>query len=708
MPPAASVRYRRGAVIALLAALAIAASLVFGGEMDLLDALVYDLSLTATSRRPGAETKPVAVIALDPDSLASPELAATPRVFLSPQWARLTDALLAANVRAIGFDIIFVYSANAFPAFAAHERQYDQSFLAALHRARDRVVLARSARAEPHRSFFYAVFDPVADAGRSEPGAIAYAELAADGDGVFRHMVPWLKTGDGQTVPTFAAALLRRAKGPAMPNPLLLAPRTPLESLPAYRLIDVLRCSKKSPAALREAFAGKVVLIGSNLPEEDRKRTPDRFMPPATPYPAAAGAAASPGAGCRLDRLGASDPGSGTSPGVFVHAAAVSEVLTGNLVRPVPSPVRALAAGATAAGGALFGFALGPVTAAFGVAAIAAACLAAAPLLLGWGLWFPAVLPAAAAVIAMLIAYIVRFLVEERRRRRVQNAFGHYLAPAIVDTLVESEAPLRLGGEAREVTIMFADLSGFTALSGRLGPEALMQVTNAYLALIVAAVEATGGYVDKFIGDAVMGIWGAPAPNPDHAAAAAHAALRAVAAVMRAKAAADARGEPGYSLKIGLNSGPAVIGNVGAEDRYNYTAVGETVNIASRLEGVPGDYACRIVAGPATAAAIADRFVLCELDWIKVKGKEDAIAIYELVAERDGADPEALAYPERYRAALALYRAGDFAAAEDLWRRVHHPSLDSHSPPLVMAERAAALRVAPPEAWDGVYVKTTK
>jgi adenylate cyclase len=148
-------------------------------------------------------------------------------------------------------------------------------------------------------------------------------------------------------------------------------------------------------------------------------------------------------------------------------------------------------------------------------------------------------------------------------------------------------------------------------------------------------VEANGGYVDKFIGDAVMGVWGAPAPNPDHAAAAARATLQAVDEVSKAKAAADARGEHGYSLKIGINSGPAVVGKVGAPERYNYTSVGETVNIAARLESLPGDYGCKIVIGTATAKAIEDRFLVCELDWMKVKGKAEAFPVYELLGEKD-------------------------------------------------------------------------
>ncbi len=692
-------RYRRAIVTIVLGMLAAGASLVAGDRMGLLDGLVYDLSLAVTDRRPGTKDEPVAVIALDRDSLDADELAALPRVFLSPVWARIVNGLSDAGARAIGFDIIFSYSANRFPGLAG---QYDRDFLAALARARGHVVLARSAGAYPAQPFVAAVFDPKADAGKPEPSAIGYAELSPDPDGVFRRVAARVATTDGQEVPTFAAALLDHAQGPALPLQVLLSPRRPLEAMPAYRLVDVLRCLDRDPAAVRQAFAGKIVLVGTTLPEEDRKRTPDRFMAPSASAKPASG-------GCSLDRLGASDPQGGTSPGMFVHAAAIEAVLTGNLIRPVPPLGRAAASAIMAIAGALLGFALSPVLGAFAIAALLALCLAGAPALLGFGLWFPAVLPCLAAVTAMVVAYVVRFVIEDRRRRRVQHAFGHYLAPAIVTQLLDSEAPLRLGGEEREVTIMFADLSGFTALSGKVGPAELMAVTNFYLAIIAAAVEATGGYIDKFIGDAVMGIWGAPAPDPDHAASAAHAALQAVADVMQAKADADTAGRPGYAVKIGLNSGRAVVGNVGAEKRYNYTAVGETVNIAARLESVPGDYACRIVVGPATATAIADRFVLNELDWIKLKGKAEPIPVYELVAAKSDADAKALAYPAAFHTALDRYRAGEFAAAEKGWRgAARHPYITGLSPPLVMAERAAVLRADPPADWDGVYVKATK
>jgi adenylate cyclase len=136
------------------------------------------------------------------------------------------------------------------------------------------------------------------------------------------------------------------------------------------------------------------------------------------------------------------------------------------------------------------------------------------------------------------------------------------------------------------------------------------------------------------------------------------------------------------------------------------------VNIAARLESVPEDYGCRIVIGPTTAVATADRFVLCELDWIKVKGKEEAFSVFQLVAERTTADAAELLYPDRYKAGLECYRAGDFAAAEHLWRQqAKHLAGVSHnanSPPLVMARRCIELRAAPPVVWDGVFIKTSK
>jgi hypothetical protein len=195
------------------------------------------------------------------------------------------------------------------------------------------------------------------------------------------------------------------------------------------------------------------------------------------------------------------------------------------------------------------------------------------------------------------------------------------------------------------------------------------------------------------------------------------AALAAAGRIRVASAAAAARGEHGFSVKIGLNSGPAVVGNVGTAQRYNYTAVGETVNVASRLESVPGLYGCALVVGPTTAESAAAEFLLRELDVIQVKGREAPLTIWEPIVRVVDASAEQHERVRRYAAALALYRARRFADAAGLWEALardeagdDHDATDAPvNPPARMAERARAFIAQPPPAsWTGVWVLTGK
>ena len=458
---------------------------------------------------------------------------------------------------------------------------------------------------------------------------------------------------------------------------LLINYRGPPRTVPSLSFADLL-AGRVAPGKL----AGRIVLIGAS------------FMGSRDSYPQPFGS--TPMAGVErvaniIDTIISRDfinPVSGGWMIVVMAAVLLMAALAGAMTEFLPTRLAALA----------------------GVAPIAV-WTAAAQFAFLKDVWLPLVEPVTALATAAATVLLFRYWVVDRVSRRIRSAFCHYLAPSVVERLVDSEVELHLGGERREVTIMFADLSGFTTMSTRLSPEDLMALTNSYHALMVEAVEGNGGYVNQFVGDAVMAIFGAPAPDPHHAASAARAALQIVASVMRAKAEADSRGAPGYAVKIGLNTGPAVIGNVGAPKRYNYTAVGETVNIAARLEGVPEDYGCRIVVGPNTAAAISEHFVTCELDWIKVKGKDAAFSVYQLIAEKSAFNGAELASLAQYEAGLKRYRAGDFAAAEEIWRSEGdhpNPGVIATSPPLVMAGRCASLKTTPPEAWDGIYVRATK
>jgi adenylate cyclase len=456
------------------------------------------------------------------------------------------------------------------------------------------------------------------------------------------------------------------------------------------------------------AIGGKIVLVGGTLPQEDRKAAAGRLLAPPTTD-------ASPIDPCGLRRLGASAPDAANVPGVFLHAAAIETVLTDRLTATAPAVAIAGVTASSGVIGAALGLVLPPYLALVAVLLVGGALFAAATAALAADVWVPVALPLVAVVAAPAVAYAVRYLVEERAKRRLQDAFSHYLSPRVVERLAKEGTTPSLGGERRDVTIMFADLSGFTWLSGQLDPEALTRLTNQYLGYIVDDVDATGGYVDKFIGDAVMAMWGAPVHDQDHAVHGVGAALAAATRIREEGRLAAARGERRYFVKIGVNSGPAVVGNVGTARRYNYTAVGETVNVASRLEGIPGIYGCQVVLGPATAELVREVFLLRELDAIQVRGREAPLTIYQPIARQDTATPEQRDRVARYAEALGHYRARRFADAAVLWEAIakdEEPAVDvtderalALSPGLVMAARAREFLAHPPPApWSGVWV----
>jgi class 3 adenylate cyclase/CHASE2 domain-containing sensor protein len=666
--------------------------------MHLGEGFFFDLEVAAVARiAPRAAPHDVVVIALDEGSLAHPKLAPLPRALMAPLHGRVLDAVLDAGAKVVGYDLVFAWSGNVVGSDGLIAPDYDQSLLDAIRRGRERIVLAETSRVGVATAYAAVIRAAV------DRWALGHVEKFLDSDGVARHVPLMLETVEGDWVPTLAGAMLGRLGRPPGHEPLLLAPRRHPEDFPTYGFADVLQCAASDPTSLGRLFQGKIVLIGTTLSDEDRIASAARFIAPPLSASRVHGS-------CPPLRLGVSAPGSRTVPGVYLHAAAIEAALAGAGIKEGSPLAMALLGGIAALGAAWSGLRLRPsvlLLAAFGISVLV---LFVAALALSQGFWLPVVNTIAVATIAGLLAYGIRFVVEERHRKRIQRAFGHFLSPILVERLMESDQALRLGGESREVSVLFADLSGFTAMSTRVSAEVLMEVTNRYLGIVVSAVESTGGYVDKFIGDAVMAIWGAPVSDREHAAHAAGAALTIVKEVEAQHGRDAALGVAGFSVKIGINSGGAVVGNVGASRRYNYTAVGETVNLAARLESVPSDYGCRIIAGQATAEQAIAAFVTCELDWLKVKGKEEPIAVFEILMTREEADEHVWRYLEEYARALADYRAGRFEQAEKAWLKLEHPlaGRQGDGPPRTMADRAAMLKRKPPEHWDGVWVRTSK
>lgn len=283
-------------------------------------------------------------------------------------------------------------------------------------------------------------------------------------------------------------------------------------------------------------------------------------------------------------------------------------------------------------------------------------------------------------------------------------AFRKYIPADLVRRLISDGNGARLGGAVRPMSVLFIDLAGFTGMSERMG-DRIIPVLSRYLDVVSAQIQGAGGTIDKFIGDAVMAFWGAPSPNPDHAADCCRAALACQRAVEEAGL-VDDRGEK-VKVRIGINSGDMLVGNIGSEVRLNYTVIGDAVNIASRLESTNKSYGSTIIIGPETRRLAGDRIVVRELDRLAVYGRAGGLQIYELLG-MEGECDDLREWIMTYEAGLAAWRAGDFAGAIGCfeWARKLRAS-DAAS--LLMIERCRHQIDNPTaEGWDGTTVARTK
>ena len=316
-------------------------------------------------------------------------------------------------------------------------------------------------------------------------------------------------------------------------------------------------------------------------------------------------------------------------PGVELQATLVDNYLTGGGLRSVPEGWT-LALVALLVPLLLWGNRrLHPAGAAALAAALVAAIAGGSWWLFGrFQLWWPPLLPAAAALAVYGAAALAGYAFVRRRARQTRAMFAQYVPPAVVSRLIAQPELMRLGGEAREVTLMFTDLANFTTLSEQLSAEQTVEVLTAYFNAMTPIVHATGGTVDKFIGDAVMAFWGAPLDDPQHAEHAVTAAISMQQAMQVLVADLRARGLPPIHMRIGLHTGRVVVGNVGSEQRFSYTAIGDAVNLAARLEGANKAFGTGILLSAATAAQLPSSVALRALDDVVVKGKTEPVRVF--------------------------------------------------------------------------------
>ena len=293
-----------------------------------------------------------------------------------------------------------------------------------------------------------------------------------------------------------------------------------------------------------------------------------------------------------------------------------------------------------------------------------------------------------------------RNLVIEKRGRYLKKAFGSYVSPDLVDEIVKNPGLLKLGGEKREVSILFSDIRGFTTLSESLSPEELVRLLNDYLSPMTRIVMEEKGTLDKFIGDAVMAIYNAPLDVSGHAAHACRSAVKMLQRLEQLNAGFAKRGMPRIDIGIGINTGEAVVGNMGADIRFDYTAIGDTVNLSARLEGLTKFYGTQILVSEATKSQAGEGFLFREVDLVRVKGKNEPVAVYQLLTAQ-------LEHHREFAEALALYRSKEFPKAADLFAGIAGKSGDKVSE-LYLSRCHEFNDAPPPEIWDGVYVAQSK
>jgi len=300
--------------------------------------------------------------------------------------------------------------------------------------------------------------------------------------------------------------------------------------------------------------------------------------------------------------------------------------------------------------------------------------------------------------------YLLRFILEQKERKFVEGAFGHYVNKDVVDQILKHPEMMHLGGAKREVTAFFSDIAGFTSISEKMEPGKLVQFLNGYLDEMTRIILGHHGTLDKYEGDAIMAFWGAPVPSADHAKNACLTALENQKKLAQIRSEWETQGLPALHVRIGINTGDVIVGNMGSKNRFDYTIMGDHVNLASRLESINKQYGTEIMISEYTYMQIHDDFVCRELDLIRVKGKEKPVRVYELVGAKNEVAHDVLKQIESFEEALKLYRQKSFESAAEKFK-----ALTDDPPSAVFAERCEAFIKNPPaEDWDGVYTFVVK
>jgi adenylate cyclase len=524
--------------------------------------------------------------------------------------------------------------------------------------------------------------------------ALGNVETRPDADGIYRR-VPLVVPFQGTWLPTLGFAAFHRF---GTPGPIHFAPgalvlgnaRVPLDDQ-GYLLLKF-----RGPSRSHKRFSAANIIASESRRQHN--------LPPVYPPEAFAGkwvlvGLTAPGL---LDMKAC--PVASIYPGVEVHATLLDNLLRGDFLRPVPSWllwIGVLVLSAVMVLVVLWFSGLTATLAGFAVLALVYLALIVAGFHFSW--WADPVLPGIALVLSFGLAAAFSYATEGRQKLYIRRMFGQYMSETVISHLLEHPEKLQLGGERRRVTLFFSDLAGFTTISERLSPETVVGLLNDYLSSMTEIILDEEGTVDKFEGDAIMAFWGAPLDQPDQARRACRAALRQQAALKELNRQFADLDLPPLTMRIGLHTGDAIVGNLGSAKRFDYTVIGDTVNLASRLEGVNKFYGSHVMASEVTVAACNGGVEFRELDLVAVKGKEQAVRVFEVLGLTGELSPEIIRQRQEFAEGLEFYRQGRFPEAQARFEAILVKD-PADGPAKIFLARCRQFQAAPPpDPWDTVF-----
>ncbi|HVI91667.1 MAG TPA: adenylate/guanylate cyclase domain-containing protein [Dongiaceae bacterium] len=703
-------------ILIIAAGASLTADLVLRAHSDGLSVDLLNLASRWFGDQTDVDPDRTAIIAIDEETYRQPPFNLTPAVSWTPEVATVLNAVLDGGVKVIGIDIIntqsLSYIADVLPKgdpAADALSNYDRDFLQTLRKGAQggRIVMSYAMQGgkpiQPNPAQFAAV-------GRTKNLRPTNMKDEQEDSVIRRGLLSMPNTDDSgniQPIASLSLELFARANGrkitfAADGRPLIDSaplPGTATDTLllnfqpvtrdpPIYSLADLYACAQQGNGDFfKRHFAGRTVILGTVLDLEDRHLTSKRFATNPMGHNYTAWCALQPTAGL------ANDHASAFLPGAYILAAITDNLRTQNWLRPVPESLRLFC---------LFILALASAA----LVARTRAAIAMIGLLAIAGLWpmltvavflQNAVLPLIAGWIAIVVAAVLglayRTLLIDRLRRRMRRSFSLYLPSAELERLVAQEQMPELGGELRPVTILFSDIASYSSLSEELAPADLVSDLNRYFGRMTEIVQRHGGFVDKFIGDGILAVFGAPLADADHALAGVQAALDMCAAC---------DGDPQmtingrrFGIRVGVHSGEAIVGNIGAPDRFNYTVVGDSVNLASRLEGVGKRYHTTIIVSEQTRQMVGDRIAFRELDLVRVVGRDHPVRLFlPLPPEQAGSYDMAT-----WIMALSAWRMGDFATVATICEGLAEKGDEIAAG---FAQRARQWLQSPPTSWTGI------